>query len=433
MAAHAAVNLWRPVSPLSLAFFRVCFGLILALDCWHFLRDGWIPLYWSADTFHFTFYGFDWVRPWPGNGMTWHVVLLGLCALGLMLGICYRLSAALFFLGFSYLFLLEQTRYLNHFYLVVLLALLWIFLPGNAAFCRGRWRQPRSVPYLAIGLLRVQVGLVYTFAGIAKLNADWLQARPLVDWLGGRSDLPGIGLVLAQPWAPWLFSYGGLVIDLVAFPLLCWRSTRAWMFSLLLAFHLLNAWVFGIGIFPWLMIAATTIFFEPDWPRVLWQGVPTTFKAGARRAAGVQRGWLTVAAIYIIIQVFVPLRHFLYPGSVHWTEEGHRFAWHMKLRGKRAEAVFLVEDEANDRHWLVDPVTELGSTRAGKMSGRPDMILQYAHHLADSYSADQGVPIAVYAHVQASLNGHPVRTLIDPTVDLAKQARNLWPAPWIVH
>ncbi len=49
----------------------------------------------------------------------------------------------------------------------------------------GRWA------YL---LLRAQLGLVYFFAGFAKLNADWLlSAEPLRTWLPVHADAPLIG------------------------------------------------------------------------------------------------------------------------------------------------------------------------------------------------------------------------------------------------
>jgi vitamin K-dependent gamma-carboxylase len=33
------------------------------------------------------------------------------------------------------------------------------------------------------------------------------------------------------------------------------------------AFHLANHFLFNIGIFPWVAMAGTLMFLEPDWPR----------------------------------------------------------------------------------------------------------------------------------------------------------------------
>src|SRR5688572_25723229 len=59
----------------------------------------------------FTYYGFGWVKPWAGDGMYWHFALLRVLAVCITLGLAYRIVMPLFFLGFTYVFLLEQARY----------------------------------------------------------------------------------------------------------------------------------------------------------------------------------------------------------------------------------------------------------------------------------------------------------------------------------
>ena len=122
----------------SLAVFRIAFGSLLLWEVWKYVANGWIARYYVDPAFHFTYYGFEWVRPWPGPWMYVHVTVLGVLAACIALGACYRLAAGLFFLGFSYLFLLEQARYLNHLYLVCLLGFL-------LAWCRPTGRS-RSTP-----------------------------------------------------------------------------------------------------------------------------------------------------------------------------------------------------------------------------------------------------------------------------------------------
>lgn len=43
--------------------------------------------------FHFTYFLFDWVKPWPGNGIIIQFCLLGALCLLIMLGVLYRVSA----------------------------------------------------------------------------------------------------------------------------------------------------------------------------------------------------------------------------------------------------------------------------------------------------------------------------------------------------
>ena len=155
MSAKQGVQVLRerlsePVDIASLVMVRVFFGLIMLWEVIRYFEYGWIRKYWIAPDFHFRYFGFDWVAPWPGEGMYWHFLGLGFLAVLITLGLFYRVAAALFFIGFSYVFLLEQARYLNHFYLVCLVSFLMAVVPANRAAsldCRfGFCRQSDTVP-----------------------------------------------------------------------------------------------------------------------------------------------------------------------------------------------------------------------------------------------------------------------------------------------
>jgi len=261
----------RPLDAASLAAFRIAFGVLLLWEVWKYVANGWVARYYVDPTFHFTYFGFEWVRPWPGPWMYAHVVALGVLAACIALGACYRPAAVLFFLGFSYLFLLEQARYLNHLYLVCLLAFLLMVVPAHRACSFDAWLRPRggpaAVPAWALWLLRFQVAVPYLYGGIAKLNADWLAGEPVRTWLAERSAQSVLGPWLTQEWLVYTLCYGGLLFDLAIVPLLLWRRTRALALVAAIGFHLTNVYLFSIGIFPWLMIAATLLFLPPDWPR----------------------------------------------------------------------------------------------------------------------------------------------------------------------
>jgi len=424
--------LGRRVDGASLAVLRIAFGALLALDVARAFAGGWIDALYREPPFLFSYWGFGWVRPWPGVGLELHFALLGAGALAMALGVAYRASAWLTWAAFAYLFLLDKAQYLNHFYLIVLLGFLLALAPADRALSVRRRGGDASVPAWSVQVLRFQVGLVYLYAGLAKLNADWLRARPLVDWLAERSEHPVAGGLLELEATAWVFSYAGLAIDLLAWPLLAARSTRAVAFLVLVAFHLTNAAVFGIGIFPWTMIAATTVFFEPDWPRRLLRLGPGRAAATPEPAERPSAALLALLGAYCLVQVLVPLRHHLYPGNVAWTEEGHVFSWRMKLRSKDAEATFLVRSGEGGELTLVDPRAELTERQAAKMAARPDMILQYAHHLARRREERTGVRPEVYAQVEASLNGRPPQPLVDASVDLARERRGLHRYTWIV-
>ncbi len=455
-------SLFFPVDIASLVYFRIVFGAVMLWEVGRYFAHRWIERYWLEPIVHFTYYGFDWIRPWPGPGMYLHFVGLGILACFIALGFWYRISTVLFFLGFSYIFLLEKARYLNHFYLIGLISFLLIFIPAHRAFSVDAFRHSRlrskTAPAWALWLLRLQIGVPYFYGGLAKLNGDWLQGEPMRMWMAARTDFPLIGAFFTEEWMIYLLSYGGLLLDLLVVPLLIWRRTRPFAFAAAVVFHLMNARLFIIGIFPWFMIAATALFFPTDWPRHVWDRFwdrwrstnsqkpfqprlgnryishPRPFQPPHLEALKPKQSLtLVILGLYLGFQLLFPLRHYLYPGNVSWTEEGHRFAWHMKLRSKRAEAQFIVVDGRNGSvRYRVDPEDFLTDWQARKMAARPDMILQFSHFLAEEYGNGDSGSVEVRAEVFASLNGRAYQQLIDPAVDLSKQTQTLAPAFWIL-
>jgi hypothetical protein len=66
------------------------------------------------------------------------------------------------------------------------------------------------------------------------------------------------------------------------------------------------------------------------------------------------------------------------------------------------------------------------------MNTQPDMILQYAHFLADTYRNRLHHPVAVYADAYASLNQRQGRILINPKTDLVKEVDSFAVKEWIL-
>ena len=431
-------RLFDPVDGASLGVFRILFGAMLIIEICRYFAHGWIAAYYIIPKFHFTYYGFGWVKPWPGNGMYCHFGVMAVAALGVTLGAWYRASAILLFLTFTYVFLLDQAQYLNHFYLICLLSFLMIFVPAHRTLSIDAKRKPRlrsdDVPAWALWLLLAQLSIVYVYAGIAKLNSDWIKGEPMRSWLADRTDTPLIGRFFTEEWMVVLFNYGGLAFDLLIVPLLLWKPTRAIAFLWVIAFHMLNVQLFNIGIFPWLMLGATLLYFRPDWPRLVFRKWKPTGRAQVMLAPRWPRMAVGLLIAYVVLQLAVPLRHLIYPGNVHWTEEGHRFSWHMKLRDKQSTAHFYVTDPQRKRTWEASPRLYLTARQTQKMSTRPDMILQMAHHIARDQAAKQNIdyPLEVRARVVASLHGRDQQLLIDPTVNLAAEHRSLRHVRWVL-
>lgn len=436
--------MFSPIDPSSLVLFRIAFGAIMLWEVIVYFAHDWIGRYWVEPHFHFTYPGFGWVQPWPGEGMYLHMAVLGVLAVFLAAGFCYRLSATLFFLGFTYTFLLERARYLNHFYFVCLVALLMIFVPAHRASSWDAWFRPKlrapSAPFWSLWILRAQLAIVYFYSGIAKINSDWIRGEPLRSWLQDLKTTPVVGWLFEHPATFSIIAWGGLAFDLLIVPLLLWKRTRATAVVLMVFFHLMNAWFFTIGIFPWFSIVMTTLFLDPDWPRRLgrrWgmgkaRGESPPLPA-ACQGFPPQRLTLTLLSVYVGFQMLFPLRHWLYPGDVAWTEEGHEFSWRMKLRGKQGETTFMVRCPATREYWMEKAEDHLEPWQARKMRTRPELIRQFSHHLAARYSEALGSPVKVQVQAFASLNGQPPGRLIEPQVDLSDEPYRLTPSMWITE
>jgi len=154
-----AQHLFAPIDIASLVYFRIAFGAIMLWEVWRYFSKGWISRYWIDPVMNFTYYGF------------------------------------------------------NHFYLICLISFLMIWMPAHRAFSVDAQQRPaiaaQVAPAWTLWLLRAQLGLVYFYAGVAKLNPDWLAGEPLRTWLAARTDFPVIGHLFTTEWMVYLLSYGG--------------------------------------------------------------------------------------------------------------------------------------------------------------------------------------------------------------------------------
>lgn len=453
--------LFERVDPASLVFFRVAYGGIMAWHCLGYLTLQRIERYWTGPALLFKYPGFAWVEPMSADAFRVFFVVLALLAVMMAAGLFYRLAAALFFVGYLYVFLLDSARYNNHEYLICLFNLLMVLIPlhhfGSLDARRRKGLREDTAPAWMVWLLRFQVGVPYFFGGLAKLNYDWLvRGEPIGLWL--RQDLAEGDLDLAffrESWSGHFFAWGGTIFDLAIVPLLIWPKTRIWAFVGALGFHLANSQIFTIGVFPWMMMGLTTIFFAPEWPRKLGvigrreddaKGKKARKKGKGKKKEpaqddGAEIAWTpdhkrvaTLLAIWLGVQCLLPFRHFLIPGNVDWTEEGHRFAWRMKLRHKDGRLAFEAKDvRTGQRTVLQNYDGVLTNVQYRMMLHDPEMIRQFAVALEERLEATTGGDVEVRALNEIALNGRDPRPMIDPEADLTVAETSLWrPVPWIL-
>ncbi len=373
--------------------------------------------------FHFSYMFFEWVSPWPYWGMVLHYAITIFAGYAVAFNFHYRIFSCILFCGYTLLFLFDQTEYINHTYLYCLMSFWMMFLPLN----KNRKSHPAWILYLIL----FHMALAYFFGGIAKLNSDWLNGSPMDLFLAARKDHP-FGSLYSSSWAPYAFSYGGLLFDLLIVPLMVWRATRWVGLILSVAFHLSNVAMFGLATFPWFSLLLTTMFFDPSWPRkipVLRSFMPW----GIERIQEFRPNKILISVLsaYCLIHIALPLRHFFYPGVTNWTEEGHMFSWRMMLRAKQGTLHFFVQKKDELTMEMVDPLLHITPRQLDDIIGKPDLILQFAHYIRDYYQKLWGTEVAVFASSRVSLNGRPMKEMIRPGTNLAREERSLLPYPWV--
>ena len=259
----------KPEHVAPLAFFRIAFGAVLFISSIRFVAHGWVKDFYITPRFHFPFYGFEWVTPFSPMGMYTLYGCMIAGALMICIGLFYRIGTILFLLSFVYAEMIDKTYYLNHYYLVSVMVLLLCFVPANRYFSADVLRKPSLkatlVPAWTINIFKLQLAIVYIYAALSKMNADWLiNAMPLKIWLPANQFIPVIGKFLAMPVTAVVFSWCGMLFDLTIVFLLLNRSTRVFGYFFVIVFHLVTAVLFQIGMFPYIMLAATTIFFSTN-------------------------------------------------------------------------------------------------------------------------------------------------------------------------
>ena len=142
-----------------------------------------------------------------------------------------------------------------------------IFLPADKFFSLDNIKRKNyfiKIPKWSIDSIKLLVSIVYIYAGLAKINSDWLlKAMPLKIWLPSKYDITLIGdYLLQQEWVHYLMSWSSMIYDISIPFFLLYKKTRIFAFILVIIFHLFTAVLFPIGMFPYIMIITSLIFFD---------------------------------------------------------------------------------------------------------------------------------------------------------------------------
>ncbi|MCS7027479.1 MAG: HTTM domain-containing protein [Bacteroidia bacterium] len=430
--------LWQPVPALPFQVFRAVFGALMIFGTIRFMALGWIEDHYLNPIFHFKYYGFAWVEPLDKTGLYAIHFLMIFAALGVAVATnwLYRISAITLFLTFTYTELIDLTYYLNHYYYVSLVCLLLCIIPTPPKL----FDKTAQIPFWVIGIFKFQIAIVYIYAGLAKINYDWLiLALPLKIWLPAHDKMPLIGEIFTWQITPYLFSWAGMLYDCFIVFFLAYKPTRFVAYIFVVIFHTLVGLLFQIGVFPLVMIGGTLIFFDFSSKQNEQKLAPknnfsTHYAANfsAPFPAFYQKFVFIFLFVYCTFQLLFPWRYLLYQGNLFWTEEGYRFSWRVMLMEKAGTATFYVKDSRTGREGVVDNSEFLNPHQEKQMAMQPDMILQFAHFLAKHYEKKGVHQPQVRAEVYVTLNARPSKLFINPTIDLTKQTDSFAPKTWIL-
>ena len=422
-------DLFTPSDIASLIFFRICFGVLGVWEIIRFFYHGWVEHLYAKAPFHFKYEYFTWVEAWPGNGMHFHFLVVGVAAFFICIGLFYRISAVIFFLGYTYIFLVERALYNNHYYLICLLGFFLILMPLNQNFSVDTliWPSIRKnyVSSFWIWIIRFQMSIVYIYGGFAKFDQDWLNGmapRALIRI--GAYETP-IFNIIDYPIVNLFYAWSGLIFDLFIPFFLIYSRTRIYAFFAALIFHIHNIFIFNIGIFPYMAITLTLMYFPTDFPKRFLEFLKISTKqfekseifAPANQPNSFIR---SLVGVYFLWQLIFPFRHLATPGWTAWHQTGHLFAWRMMLVQKNVQMLFEVKNPDTGETRYTDPDDYLNVPQKLKLARNPDMILQYAHYIRDLVIKNAGFTPELFATIKVGINGREYKYLLKPNLDLSK-------------
>lgn len=431
---------FAPKSIYPLITFRILFGLLACLGTARFMYNGWIEKLFVTPRHFFKFYGFEWVERLDVTQLYILHWIIIFSAFFIAIGFLYRASIITFFLSFSYVELLDATNYLNHYYLVILLAFLMIFLPANANFSIDAKLFPNikkeTIPAWCIHVIIAQLCVVYFYAGLAKVQPDWLfRAMPLSIWLLEHQDISVLGYFFQFPVTARIFSWFGAFYDLTIWIFLLHPKSRPFAYIMVVIFHALTGLLFNIGLFPMIMITSTLIFFSGKWHERLYsifrkKVIPPPYL----KTPSLKRKIIySFTGIYFLFQILFPLRSNLYKGNVLWSEQGYRFSWRVMAIEKSGTAMFFLEDKNTGQKVEISNNKYLTHFQEKQMCIQPDFILQYAQFIAEDYKKRYDIQNPkITADIFVALNRRASSRFIDPNINLLELNNSFQNKDWIL-
>ena len=422
--------LFKSTSNASLIVFRILFGVLVWAECWGAIATGWVKKTLIEPQFTFSFLNFQWLQPLPENGMYIYFFIMGLCGIAIALGYRYRLAIIIFTVLWAGAYFMQKSSYNNHYYLLVLISFMMCFFNANRRFSLDVKQNRTTLTFTMPNWVRfsfiLQIALVYFFATKAKFYPDWLDGTFTKNTLL-NAPIHSIAFfkeilypLFSKEWFYLFIAYAGILFDGLIIPLLCYKKTRIIALIASLIFHLFNAIVLQIGIFPFFALAFILFFYEPEIIEKRFFKNKKTLETSSQKPS---KFILTGLVIYFFIQIALPLRHHFIKCDVLWTEEGHRLSWRMMLRSKTGYINIKIRNNNTGQTDIYNLSKNLTNKQRGNLPTSPDFIWQLCQHIKEDYN---GQDISIFVEGKKSVNGHKYKTFINPNFDMAKAKWNFF-------
>ncbi|KAM7355077.1 gamma-glutamyl carboxylase isoform 2-T2 [Cochliomyia hominivorax] len=471
--------LHRPADASALGVFRMFYGAAMLIDIAEERGGGQMDLrFGEAKHCHFPLFNGIQAFSFPIMGCIYLCMWLG--AIGIMLGYRFRLSCLAFIIPYWYIFVLDKPAWNNHSYLFGLVGTMLLFTQANRYCSLDKYLTPNlpsTVPYWNYFLIKFQFFLLYMYAGLKKLTAEWLSGYAMSS-LSRHWILSPFRWVLSEEMADLLIVHWfTAVFDfLIAFLMTC-SKTRVLATPFMISFHLMNSRLFVIGMFPWVCLAQVPMFYGCDWPKrvslnninILYRTafkqtttkdekksekdklkIPTTkedndlsirskdtnpliYCSGCKKLINVTLdiSWCekirtAFILLYCGLQLFLPYSHFITKGYNNWTNGLYGYSWDMMVHSyDTIMTTIKVVDNANGKVHYMDPYA---FTEYDRWTKYADMAQQYArcihrnikaeHQRNVAHSPLSSTNISIYFDIWCSMNGRFQQRVFDPRVDL---------------
>jgi vitamin K-dependent gamma-carboxylase len=217
--------------------------------------------------------------------------------------------------------------------------------------------------------------------------------------------------------------------------------------------------------FPYAMLATTTIFYSNDWPKRLLlrfnlfkkekfstedkkfviaklsnHCIYDKEKSNDDKNNKTKKGesvslyhkiftWFTI--LYVGEQLVLPYSHFITKGYNNWTNGLYGYSWDMMVHSWHTQhiKIHFIDKKTKKTHYL-DPKAWTSKRR---WSSHGDMIYQYAQCIKHKLHAYNYTDIELYMDVWRSMNHRFNQRQLDPRVDLLKAEWSPWKTtPWLM-